>query len=795
MKYGFNADFILKKSQKSKGKNTLIRGTIKVLLLLVVLHLLMLAGLYYYFRSGLPDIHSLVDYNPPLLSTVFSDDGRKIAEFYKEKRIVVSLDIIPDMLKKAFIAAEDARFHEHPGVDLVSIIRAMIKNIKGGSIIQGGSTITQQVAKSFFLTPEKTYRRKIKEAILAYRIDKSFSKEEILYLYLNQIYLGHGAYGVQAAAENYFGNSVKDLTLAECAMLAGLPQAPSRYSPYSYPEKAKERQIYVLNRMVEEGHINSHQAATAKKQEIEIVPKQNLFLKTVPYFTEHIRRFVVEKHGMDAFLKEGFTIYTTVDIEMQQAALQVINEGLKALDKRQGYRGPIRHLEPEKIEAFVKMLNNEVYKSGVQEDMIVEGVVVGVDDRLNRTVVRLSDSIGILKKDDMQWAFQSNPRSTERSTAPGDILKPGDVILVKTREWIDDNYGWRLALEQEPTAQAALICIETGTGEVKAMVGGRDFKESQFNRAVQSRRQPGSAFKPIIYAAALDKGYTPATIVYDTPVVLDRGDDQLEWKPENYEKEFHGPVFFRTALAKSLNLATIGILKDIGIDYTIRYAEQLGITSNLNPYLSLALGSSGVSLLELTTAYSVFANYGYRIKPTFIRKITGRHGNEIMSDAKERIKVIEETTAYLMTSLLQSVVESGTGWRVKALGRPAAGKTGTTDHLHDAWFIGYTPQYITGVWVGFDDEKPLGFNETGSRAASPIWLGFMKEILKDKPVGTFRIPNGVVFTKIDPDTGLLPAQEEKSVVFEVFKEGTSPTENAGRPGEVKDMEKFYKSIM
>ncbi len=761
------------------------------------------AGVYLYLSKNLPKIISLTQYHPPIITTVYSDDGRTIAEFFEERRIIKPLEEMPLELINAFIAAEDSRFYKHKGIDFYSILRAFFKNLEAGTIVQGGSTITQQVTKSFLLTPQKTYTRKIKEAILAYRIDKAFNKKEILYLYLNQIYLGHGAYGVEAAADNYFGKSITDLNLAECAILAGLPQAPSKYSPFRHPERAKQRQIYVLNRMVAEGYITRTQAAEAINTEVEIKPRRNLYIEEIPYYTEQIRRYVEEKYGREVLYTQGLKIYTAANIEMQKIAQEETEKGLFELDKRQGFRGPLKKLAPEEIETFSKTVQSELDENPLEVGQIIKGVVIKVDDKNKAVTVRIGNSLGKIALADMDWARQPDIEVAYyevKLKRPGEALQTGDVIWVKAKEKIEDSEQWQLALEQEPVAQAALMCIEAETGFVKAIVGGRDFRDSQFNRAIQSRRQPGSAFKPLIYAAALDKHYeeeperlyTAASVIIDSPIVFEDEERDFTWKPKNYKERFFGPTLMRDALAKSRNVVTIKILQDIGIDYAIEYANKLGISSDLSKDLSIALGSSGVSLLELTKAYSVFANRGYLMEPVFITKIEDRDGNVLEEMAPERIKVIEETTAYLMTHLLEGVVKHGTGWRVKALNRPVAGKTGTTNNLFDAWFMGYTPQYITGTWVGFDDEAPLGKSETGSRAASPIWLGFMQRILADKPPKIFEVPEGVVFTQIDAETGLLPIPESKETVFVCFKEGTEPTEYSKKPGEIADTGEFFK---
>jgi penicillin-binding protein 1A len=759
-------------------------------------------GVYLYLSSNLPQISSLTEYHPPIITTVYSDDGRKIAEFFEERRIIKPLEEIPQGLINAFIAAEDSRFYKHKGIDFYSIIRAFFKNLEAGTIVQGGSTITQQVTKSFLLTPEKSYTRKLKEAILAYRIDKAFNKTEILYLYLNQIYLGHGAYGVEAAAENYFGKSAKDLNLAECAILAGLPQAPSKYSPFRYPERAKQRQIYVLNRMVDEGYITNIEATEAINTPVEIKPRRNWYIEEIPYYTEQVRRYVEEKYGRDMLYNQGLKIYTAANIEMQKIAEEEVEKGLYELDKRQGFRGPEKHLAPEDIEAFSKTVQSGLEDHPLEVGQTLKGVVIKVDDSQKVVTVRIGNALGQIAAEDMEWARKPDPEVAYFETKiklPSEALHVGDVILVKVKAKMKEADLWQLALEQEPAAQAALLCLEAETGFVKVIVGGRDFRDSQFNRAFQSRRQPGSAFKPIIYSAALDKPfdepdkfYTPATVIIDSPIVFEDEERDFTWKPRNYKERFFGPTLMRDALAKSRNVVTIKILQDIGVEYAIEYAKKLGINSDLSNNLSIALGSSGVSLLELTKAYSVFANQGYLIEPVFIVKIEDRDGNVLEEMAPERIKVIEKTTAYLMTHMLEGVVKYGTAWRIKALNRPVAGKTGTTNNLFDAWFIGYSPQYITGTWVGFDDEAPLGKAETGSRAASPIWLGFMTRILENKPLKVFEVPEGVVFTKIDAETGLLPIAESKETAFVCFKEGTEPTEYSKRPDEIADTGEFFK---
>jgi penicillin-binding protein 1A len=791
---------ILKQRARLKPRQRLSRIIVKMVfwsgLATIITGIIAAILLYFYINEDLPKISKLSDYHPPIITTVYSDDNRKIGEFYKERRIVVPISRIPQILKEAFIAAEDSRFYSHPGIDVIGIFRALLKNIEAGSVVQGGSTITQQVTKSFLLTPERSYTRKLKEAILAYRISKAFSKDEILFLYLNQIYLGHGAYGIEAASENYFGKPVTDLNLAECALLAGLPQAPTKYSPFRYPDRAKQRQIYVLNRMAAEGYVTETQATAAIQQAMDIKPRKNWYIDEAPFYTEYIRRYVETKYGPDALYNNGLNIYAAVNIDLQKAAQEELGIGLGALDKRQGYRGPTKHLKPDAIESFSTAIQEEIKDTPIKPGDILSGIVVSVNETEQSAGVRIGKSHGILRFADMKWAKKSNPNNTRQETgtkrAPA-ILAIGDVILVKVMDRAKDGEKWNLSLEQTPKVQGAILCLEVGTGQVKVMVGGRDFKDSQFNRAIQSRRQPGSSFKPIIYAAAIDKGYTPATVMIDSPIAFQDDEGDSVWKPQNYDRKFSGQILLRNALEKSVNVVTVKILQDIGTDYAIGYAKKLGITSTLEPNLSIALGSSGVSLLELVRAYSVFDNAGVLIQPIFVTRITDQSGRVLEDTVPEKIQAIDKSTAFIMTSLLESVVKNGTGRKARELNRPAAGKTGTTNNLNDAWFVGYTPEYIAGVWVGFDEEATLGKGETGGAAACPVWVGFMKRAIANKPVQVFPVPEGIVFAKVDAVTGRLAGPTTQNVLFECFKEGTLPTEVSSSKTDPNELDELSKS--
>ena len=554
--------------------------------------------------------------------------------------------------------------------------------------------------------------------------------------------------------------------------------------------------------MVAETYTTNIQATEAINTKLDIKPRRNLYIEEVPFYTEHVRRHLEKKYGKKALYTQGLQVYAAVNLELQKIARAEIQKGLHDLDKRQGYRGPLEHIKPEEIESYSQTLQVELDKKPLAEGATVKGVVIAVNDRKKTVTVRLGNTQGTIALGDMIWARKPDQEVAfykVKLKRPSQALAVGDVIQVKVKGKEKGNEMWLLALEQMPIAESALMSIEAGTGLVKAMIGGRDFRQTKFNRAIQSRRQPGSAFKPLIYSAALDKEsedpkkiYTPATVIIDSAIVYTDKERDHTWKPHNYKETFYGPTLLRKALAKSRNLVTIRILQDIGVDYAIEYATKLGIESNLSRDLSIALGSSGVSLLELLRAYSVFANQGYLIEPVFVLKVVDRNGNVLEEIAPERKKVIEKNTAYIITNLLEGVVQHGTGRRVKALKRPAAGKTGTSNDLFDTWFVGYTPEFITGVWVGLDEMAPLGHGESGARTASPIWLGFMKRALEGQPVKVFQAPEGVEFAKIDADTGLLPVPESKNVVFECFKEGSVPTEYTKRPGEARETEDLFK---
>ena len=701
-----------------------------------------------YFAQDLPPTDSLKNYRPKTVSFIYSDDGREIGEFSDERRIVVPLAKIPEHVRNAFLAAEDANFYHHPGIDLESIARAAIKNFQAGEIKQGGSTITQQVARAFLLTNEKSYRRKIREAILAYRIDNNLTKDEILYLYLNHIFLGNHAYGVESAAQMYFDKHVDQLSIAEAAILAGLPQAPSNYSPNRNPKAARNRQIYVINQMLEKGFINQQQHDQAINEELVYRYHHNPYLKQTPFFTEHVRRLLVEKYGEDRLNDEGFRVYTTVNIEYQAMARKAVGKGLREFTKRRPYHGPLKHLEPEEVDAFLKTQAEALAKKPYQPGEEVKAVVVEVDARKKRLNIKIGDQLETIEPKDLQWALRKGHPLNK-------LLQPGDLILVmaeakeeKKREAAKNEEATdsvkpvvlKFTLEQEPKVHSALMSINNEDGAVKAMVGGRDFAETQFNRAVQSRRQPGSSFKPVIYTAAMDNGFTPGSILIDAPIVYDDFAHGRRWKPTNFDRKFYGPTDLYTGLTSSRNVMAIKLLSLVGYPAVFETAKKLGITSPLVENLTLALGSVGVSLEEMVSAYTTFANLGERVEPMYITRIEDRNGRVIEEVLPTRIRAISSGTACVIQHMLMGVVQHGTGVRVRALGRPTGGKTGTTNDLADAWFIGFTPEYTTGVWVGLDSMKRMGWGESGGRAAAPIFLYYMQDALADQPIRDFVVP-------------------------------------------------------
>uniref|UniRef100_A0A831UEA2 Penicillin-binding protein 1A n=1 Tax=Geobacter metallireducens TaxID=28232 RepID=A0A831UEA2_GEOME len=792
---------------RRRGKNPW-KFAVIALVTLGVAALLAVFGYLTYLYASLPKVDRLADYRPPIVSQVFGDDGSLVGEFYLERRTVVPVDKIPRKLIQAFVAAEDSNFYQHRGLDYLGIVRAAVKNILSMRKKEGASTITQQVAKSMLLTPEKSYARKFKEAILATRMEKMLSKDDILYIYLNQIYLGGGSYGVQVAAETYFGKDVEQLNLAEMAMLAGLPKAPNTYSPIKHLDRARERQAYVLERMVREGYITQAEADHARATPIVIKSLKKVNSEQSAYFLEHIRIKLEETYGVDRLYKEGLKIHTTMNAEMQKGAYEAVVNGLKNVDKRQGFRGAVKQLGEAEVEGFCRKVEDGIDTVSLKQGNTYQGVVTAVDPAKGDVTVRVGDRLGVIPRKNMAWAGKVQlVNAWGQQEGKGKSLSLGSVVFVSVLTPDANKQGAIFALDQEPEAQAAVVALDPLTGAVKAMVGGYDFRRSQFNRAVQAKRNPGSAFKPIIYAAALDKGLTAATTFDDSPVEYESGGDKA-WKPKNYDNIYRGTVTMREALTNSINVVSVKILERIGVGAAIDYAKKLGITSPLAANLTLALGSSSVTPLELTAAYGVFASGGYRTTPYFITRVEDADGRVLeeaappviptfsnqttatLTDADlppapgavasgGAVPVIAPETAFIITNLMESVVSSGTGQRARALGRPVAGKTGTTNDMKDAWFVGYVPQLVAGVWVGYDQERSLGAGGSGGQAAAPIWTEFMQRALAGTAVRDFAPPENVVFATINPRTGRLARDGEPGAIRECFVAGTEPTAYEG----------------
>ncbi|HKC95724.1 MAG TPA: PBP1A family penicillin-binding protein [Nitrospira sp.] len=743
--------------------------------------------LLWHYSRDLPDLNQLQNYQPSLVTQVYSSDKQLIGQFFIERRILTPLQQIPERLRRAVIAVEDVRFFEHPGLDYIGILRAAWTNLRRGGKVEGASTITQQLARSLFLSSERTFDRKVRELVLAYKMELVSTKEQILETYLNQIYFGQGAYGVAAAAQSYFGKDLSALTVAEVAFLAGLPKSPNHFSPFKNYARAKKRQEHVLTRMEEAGFLTPEEREKAEAEPLSF--RRPGSEQTAPYFVEYIRQLLIAKYGEAMVYKGGLNIVTTLNLDMQRAAEAAFETGLRELDKRQGWRGPLRTVDPASLAAGnvpVATIDQPVAVRDQREAVVAK---VGKDF----FSVQLGSTAAKLLFDDMAWAKR---RLTGADTAKDvvvnpnlkQILKPGDVIEVRVKK-IEKEHIY-VQLEQTPLVEGGLIAVDPGKGAIRAMVGGYDFNRSEYNRAVQAHRQPGSAFKPIIYATAVNQGMSPASVVLDAPVVYEQIEEEKTWKPENYGKKFHGMVTLREALAHSHNLATVRLLDKVGVKNVIDFARQVGITSPLAPDLSLGLGSSSVGLLELTSAYSALLNQGTRAEPYAIVSVTDNSAQVLEKEEVKTQEVVSKETAYLITNMMEDVVQKGTGQAAKSLGRPIAGKTGTTNEFINAWFIGGTPNLVTGVYVGFDDRRSLGETESGAHAALPIWIDFMRQALKPLPVIPFTIPEGITFVKVDPSTGLLNSeQEDQPGNVEIFARGSEPTQAAQRRLDPID---FYK---
>lgn len=825
---------------------------------------------------NLPKLDNMQDYRPALGSVILARDGRQIGEFNDaERRYLVGIDTVPEHVVNAFISAEDGGFFEHSGIDLFGIARAFWANLRAGQVVQGGSTITMQVAKGLLLNSERSYGRKLREVLLAYKIEKNFNKRQILYLYLNQIYFGQRAYGVEAASRSYFHKGVKEISVAEAALLAGLVKAPSSYAPTRDPVRAKERQQYVLRRMHEIGHLTDAAFEAAVKEEIRVHPEEDVNLAVAPYYLEHIRQILMAKYGQDEVYKGGLTIETAADYDLSVNAMKAVRANLEELDKRQGYRGPLKHLVTEaevaalnkeiRAEVFQKRFGFQILPSKFAEDFEranwvdltfsrmkeldpsvtteqklllpwerYRAIVTKIDADGKTAAVSIGNIQGRLTIGNMRWAKKIKPPEVSNWAQISSIretLKNGDVIYVKPMlpfpEKVDEPVN--VALDQVPLAQSALLSMEAATGYVVAMVGGYDYAGSEYNRAMQGERQPGSSFKPLLYAAALDKGFTPSSIIVDSPVIFEnQGDGKLKWIPENNSEKFYGDTTLRTAVVNSRNVPAIKVLQDIGLTYFMRYLRSVGLAGEFTPDLSLALGSKAISLLELTKLYALYPRLGVRIEPVFILKVTDREGKikeeysfkEFQKELANRwlewkkkqeseaspavekpvdesvepdgsnlavrtgdqpptfddpLRALDERTAFVMSYLLQEVVLYGTGTGARVLKRKVGGKTGTTNEFVDAWFMGFSPELVTGVWTGFDNPRTLGKGEVGSRAALPAWNDYMAAALERYKVDEYPVPKGIVFVRVDPKTGALAGPGNSNGVKEAFVEGSEPS--------------------
>ena len=764
------------------------KRALKLLAVAFMAGVLFIASLFFVLSFGLPTVESLKDYKPNPGTIILAEDGRVLGQVKIEKGIYVPLKRIPKYMKDAIIATEDPRFYQHGGIDYRGILRAALKDLVSVRLKQGGSTITQQLTKVVFLSPERKITRKIKEIILARRLEKELTKDEILELYLNKIYFGHGAYGVQMASRTYFGKNIWEINQAEAALLAGLPKSPMVYSPYSDVDLTKLRQMQVLKRMVEEGYLTEQQSLKIYNQPLNL---ENLRSQEniAPHLVDYIRKYIEKKYGSEKLYQGGLKVYTSIDFDLQRQAVAALQDGLCSLDKRQGYRGRVGF----------KKLKSAPVQWGPLRVMMKPGEsfnahVLAVGDYY--ITVRGRGLVGYIMPDNMAWALlkpKKKKNGPDEFRKPQEIVQPGDIIKVRLKDYDKKKQVASFILDQTPLVEGAVVSIEPYTGYVRAMVGGYDFVEGGFNHATEARRQPGSSFKPFIYGAALENGFTPASILMDLPVIHEKSEfEKKGWKPTNYDERFLGPMRLRTALALSRNACTVGLLEKLGLDKAIAFARKAGITSPISYDYTTALGSSAVTPLELTSAYATFASQGVRAEPILIKSIVDGNGAVLENYDPQPVEAIDPTTAYLVTSLLESVIKEGTGRGALALGKPVAGKTGTTNNYVDAWFMGYAPSIVTGVWVGYDNSQAsLGDRETGARAALPIWISVMAKALANKPAEDFAPPEDVVSVKIDPDTGLLAREGAANAITDVFRKGTEPTQYADKNGQQAG--RFYEA--
>ncbi len=708
-----------------------------------------------YLRLDLPAVEALENYTPPLQTRVLAADGVAVGSFGGERRTLVPYERIPDTFRNALVSIEDKDFFRHPGVDLSGIARALWRDIAHMKFEQGASTLTQQLARNLFLTRDKKLRRKVQEAMLAVEIERRYTKQEIFRLYANQVYMGHGRYGVEAAARYYFDKSISDVSLPEAALLAGIVQRPEGLSPFRRPDRAIKRRSLVLGRMLAEGYLTQAEADAAMAAPL-VLSTQHDADKLAPYFVEEVRRWLQKDFGDAALYEQGLEVHTTLDRRLQAVANDAVEQGLRLLDKRQGWRGaPGRVPEGTDPSSYAP----PEWKAGVREGDVVLGVVEEVS--ASEATVRAGPFTGKLDREGIAWTGKKKV---------SDAVHRGDLVHVRMD-------GDTVALEQEPRVEAALVALDPRTGAVLALVGGYDFGRSEFDRAVQALRQTGSAFKPFVYAAAVDAGRTPADSIVDLPASFEDPQTHVVYEPKNYKGEYHGRITLRKALETSANVAAVKLLTSTGYPPVITLAQRLGIRSDLKPYPSLALGAFEIRLIDLTSAYGAFANGGMHVEPHLVHEVLDREGRSVRRIEPQTTEALRPETAYVLTRMMEGVITDGTGAAAAGLGRPLAGKTGTTDDNTDAWFVGYSPDLVVGVWVGNDVKKSLGSRETGARAALPIWQTFMEAALKGRPVQDFPQPPGVTVVAIDRQTGLKANEAAgcTDVISEAFVTGSEPT--------------------
>ncbi|MBB42972.1 MAG: penicillin-binding protein [Rhodospirillaceae bacterium] len=760
---------------------------------------------FWHFGRGLPDYQQLDGYEPPTVTRVHAGDGQLLTEFAREKRIFVPYRSIPKIVVKAFVSAEDKNFYSHPGIDLAGVIRAIITNIRYiGSNRRpvGASTITQQVAKNFLLTNEVSMDRKIKEAILAFRIEHVLSKERILELYLNEIYLGQGSYGVAAAALNYFDKALNELTLDEAAFIAGLPKAPNNYHPTRQPQAAIARRSYVIGRMLEDGYITKAQALQALRQSLVVRSRSETRVAEADFFVEEVRRELYETFGESKLYGGGLSVRTTLIPRLQKISDRVLRDGLIAYDRRHGWRGPIAKLKT--ASGWANQLSKLSKPKALSDAASDWSMAVVLQTTKFEARIGFSDgTLGRIGLSQLKWArkyLTENIRGP-RVMTPADVLQPLDVVLVSPlssrKKKSKRNIGYWV-LQQLPEINGALVALDPHTGRILAMSGGFSYSGSQYNRATQAKRQPGSAFKPLVYLAAMDHGFNPSSIVHDAPFVVDQGPGLKRWKPANYTKKFYGPSPLRLGIEKSRNLMTVRLAQNMGIDVVADYAERLGIVTELPRLLSMSLGAAETTLLNITTGYAMLVNGGRQIQPTLIDRIQDRRGKTIFRHEKRfcsgckiekwnmqlppiipdnRKQLVDPQSAYQVVSMLEGVVQRGTGLRIKALGKPLAGKTGTTNDSVDTWFIGFSPDLAVGVFIGFDTPRSLGKKETGSSVAVPVFRDFMREVLKDTQPIPFRVPPGIKLVRVNSKTGQRANSSGSGTILEAFKAWQNPPES------------------